>query len=126
MTPVPHAPEIAPGLVNVRGTILPFFDIRHRLGLPPKKAAADARMVVFDAHQEARAVRLAFLADAVERVLDLEQTSIQDFPELCATWPIECLAGAGYHGDTLVVRLSPQNVFQIPDAALAVPDRGAL
>jgi purine-binding chemotaxis protein CheW len=126
VTPVPHAPEIAPGLVNVRGTILPLFDIRHRLGLPPKPKSREARMVVFDAAQDGRTVRLAFLADAVERVLDLEPAAVSDFPELCAMWPAECLAGAGHQGDTLIVRLSPDTVFQIPDAVRAASDEGAM
>lgn len=126
VTPVPHAPRIAPGLVNVRGTILPLFDIRHRLGLPPKPTSPEARMVVFDAVQAGGAVRLAFLADAVERVLDLEPAAITDFPDLCAMWPAECLAGAGHLGDTLIVRLSPETVFQIPEAVGAAHDEGAL
>jgi purine-binding chemotaxis protein CheW len=126
VTPVPHAPKIAPGLVNVRGTILPLFDIRHRLGLPPKAMSREARMVVFDAQQDHRQVRLAFLADAVERVLELEPASIGEFPELCALWPAECLAGAGHQGDTLIVRLSPETVFQIPEAADAAHDEGAM
>jgi purine-binding chemotaxis protein CheW len=126
VTPVPHAPAIAPGLVNVRGTILPLFDIRHRLGLPPKPRSREARMVVFDAIEDGRTVRLAFLADAVERVLDLEPASITDFPELCAMWPGECLAGAGHLGDTLIVRLSPETVFQIPEAVRAATDEGAM
>ena len=126
VTPVPHAPAIAPGLVNVRGTILPLFDIRHRLGLPPKPKAREARMVVFDAFQDSGTVRLAFLADAVERVLDIEPAAMTDFPELCAMWPPECLAGAGYQGDTLIVRLSPELVFQIPGAVSAVCEEGAM
>jgi purine-binding chemotaxis protein CheW len=126
VTPVPHAPAIAPGLVNVRGTILPLFDIRHRLGLAPRDPAREARMVVFDAVQPAGTVRLAFLADAVERVLDLEPASITDFPELCAMWPAECLTGAGHLGETLIVRLAPETVFQIPQAEAAARDEGAL
>ena len=55
-----------------------------------------------------------------------EPAAIADFPELCAMWPAECLAGAGHEGDTLIVRLAPETVFQIPEAEGAARDEGAL
>lgn len=36
VVPLPGAPPLVLGLVNVRGTLVPVLDIRPRLGLPPK------------------------------------------------------------------------------------------
>ena len=34
VSPLPDAPEVVLGLINVRGRILPVIDLRRRLGLP--------------------------------------------------------------------------------------------
>src|ERR1700720_824676 len=36
MTPVPQAPEVIEGLINLRGQIVTAIDMRRRLRLPPR------------------------------------------------------------------------------------------
>ena len=46
VSPVPRAPEIALGLINFHGKVIPVLDIRHRLGLPPREYGPDAYLLV--------------------------------------------------------------------------------
>lgn len=46
ITPVPRAPEMVAGVMNLRGRIVTAIDMRARLGLPPRPADAPAPMCV--------------------------------------------------------------------------------
>ena len=44
--PLPEAPAIALGVINLHGLIVPMLDIRRRLGLPPREYGPADRLVV--------------------------------------------------------------------------------
>lgn len=74
-SPLPSAPEIVEGAINVRGTIVPVLDVRVRFGLPPADVDPDQHLIVARAGSRVVALRvdraLALLAirdDAVEPV----------------------------------------------------------
>ena len=70
ITPLPDAPAVIEGVVNVRGRVLPVLDLRARFGMPPKPldpsdhfivASAGARGVILRVD---RATHLAVVDDA--------------------------------------------------------------
>ncbi|MEW6682257.1 MAG: chemotaxis protein CheW [Nitrospirota bacterium] len=46
ITPIPRSPADILGLISLRGTIVPIFNIRRRLGLPTGELGPKARIVV--------------------------------------------------------------------------------
>jgi purine-binding chemotaxis protein CheW len=46
ITPIPRSPANILGLISLRGTIVPIFNIRRRLGLPTSDMGPKARIVV--------------------------------------------------------------------------------
>lgn len=46
VSPLPKAPEVAIGVINLHGTVLPVLDIRRRFGLPPRDYGPSAHLVV--------------------------------------------------------------------------------
>lgn len=46
VTPVPKAPFGMVGVFNLRGRVLPLFDLRSRFGLPPGTSQADTRFLI--------------------------------------------------------------------------------
>lgn len=46
VTPLPHAPEVIHGLMNLRGEPLPVLSLRARLGLPRRPIEPDDHFVV--------------------------------------------------------------------------------
>lgn len=72
ITPLPKAPEIVSGVVNVQGRIIPVVDIRRRFRLPEREFALGDQLIV--AHTSARAVALA--VDAVSGVIEYPEEEI--------------------------------------------------
>lgn len=79
-THVPGAPPYVAGLVQVRGRVVPVVDLRKRFGLPPTDHALAHRIVVIQLG--ARIVGL--LVDCAREVIQLDEASFQDAPELIA------------------------------------------
>lgn len=112
-TRVPHASRYAPALINVRGTVVPLFDIRRRLDLAPEDNPDDARIVVLDVRLNDEMTRLALPVDAVENVIETATDKVEALPELGARWPKAFIEGVAFHNDQLVILLDTDALFDI-------------
>lgn len=64
VSPLPHAPDIVMGLINVQGRPIPVINVRRRFRLPERRIALTDRIVI--AHTDQRPVGL--VVDAVADV----------------------------------------------------------
>lgn len=69
ITPLPKAPDIVLGVVNVQGRVIPVVDMRRRFRLPERAISLSDQLVI--AHTARRPVALA--ADAVSGVLEYSE-----------------------------------------------------
>ncbi|WP_306591722.1 chemotaxis protein CheW [Geothrix sp. 21YS21S-4] len=80
ITRIPEAPEYMPGVINLRGAIVPILELRRRFALG--EAPPDARPVIVIVEVQGRT--LGIRVDAVSDVLDLDPSAIRPAPELGA------------------------------------------
>ena len=66
VTPLPGAPDVVEGVVNIQGEVVPVVSIRRRLGLAHRSVALSDSLVV----APARARRLAIIAESVLGVVE--------------------------------------------------------
>lgn len=83
VAPLPRAPAIALGVINLHGRVVPVVDIRRRFGLPPRDYGLAAHLLV------AKSVRRP-LALPVDEVLGVREVA----PE-AVTPPAAVLPGIG-------------------------------
>lgn len=69
ITPLPAAPAIVEGVIDVRGEILPVLDLRARFGLPPRPLDPSQHFVIARAGQRRVVIRVDEAA-GVSRVDD--------------------------------------------------------
>ncbi len=72
--PVPKAPEVVQGVINVRGEITTLLDIRRRLGLQPRAPKPSDHFLLSMANQRPVAI-------SVDRVLEIVPVSEEDIIE---------------------------------------------
>ena len=68
ITPLPKAPEIVLGVINMKGEIIPVIDVRKRFGLASREMNVDDRFII--ARTSRRLV--ALVADSVAGVRAIE------------------------------------------------------
>lgn len=72
VTPLPDAPDIVMGVINVRGSVLPVVDIRRRFRLPEKNLTPDDRLII--AHSTGCLV--ALVVDDVTGIIECAEKDI--------------------------------------------------
>ena len=65
ISPLPGAPAVIEGVVNVRGSIVPVFDLRSRLGLPARAIDPAQHLVILASGTRSSAVRVDSAEDFV-------------------------------------------------------------
>ncbi len=80
VTPLPQAPAIVLGLINMQGRIIPVVNIRKRFRLPEREVTLGDRLII--AHTSKRPV--ALVADAVTGVVE---TSAEKVVAAEKVWP---------------------------------------
>ncbi len=112
VTTVPTAPAFAPGLINARGTVVPVLDLQQRLGMESTDRTSETRFVVMEAEIDDDRTRFAVVADSVHEVVEIEEDRILPAPELGVKWPPDYIRGIAQRGETLLIFLNPQSIFQ--------------
>jgi purine-binding chemotaxis protein CheW len=69
IAPLPRAPRAIEGVVNVRGEIVPVYDLRARFDLPPRAPDPAEHLIVLTAGAGPVAIRVDF-AESLESVPD--------------------------------------------------------
>lgn len=72
VSPLPKAPDVALGVVNVRGTILPVIDLRRRFGRPRRDPGVGGHLLV----ARTRRRRLVLAVDEVEGVVQIAAADV--------------------------------------------------
>ncbi|NPD16187.1 chemotaxis protein CheW [Xinfangfangia sp. D13-10-4-6] len=78
VTPLPHAPKEVLGVMNLRGSVIPIYDLSARFG--PGPTTDNPRNVVVVATIGSQTVGL--LVEAVSEILSVAKSQIQETPDI--------------------------------------------
>ena len=98
ITPLPAAPGIVEGAIDVRGEIVPVLDLRERLGMPAKPLAIDEHLIIASAGKR----RIAFRVDQADDLVEIDPGTVSTASAVSPT--LRHTAGIVPHADgTLVI-----------------------
>jgi purine-binding chemotaxis protein CheW len=100
-TPVPLAPPVVAGLVNLRGQIVTAVDLRRRLELAEQEQERDPAQVVVRGAEGA----ISLLVDEVGDVLEVAEEDFEPPPPTMTGGARELIAGAWKLPDRLLLAL---------------------
>ena len=109
---VPLAPKALPGMINLRGQILPVLDLRERLKLPANDSqqAADARMVVVRTGEGL----ISLLIDRVGEILDVDSSLFEEPSETLQPALLEVTIHVCKLEGKLLLVLDTEKVLTLP------------
>ncbi|NGQ91804.1 chemotaxis protein CheW [Rhodobacter sp. HX-7-19] len=93
VTRVPGAGALVPGVVNVRGSVVPLADLKQALCIPDEGQDDRSRVLVLDVMLGGEAATVAIAADAVHEVATIDAGAIEAVPASAHVWPPEYLSG---------------------------------
>ncbi len=109
MTPVPLAPTVVAGLINLRGQIVTALDLRRRLELPERPAGLLPANVVL----RSTTVGASLLVDAIGEVVDVEDESFEAPPETVQGMARQLIVGAYKLPEQLLFLLDLKKTLEI-------------
>ncbi len=123
VTRIPNSPSYVKGVLNLRGAIVPIFDLRERFGLSFQEYTKDTVVIVLriNSHTEMRI--MGVIVDAVSDVLNANNEGLVSAPDFGGQVSTEFIAGLVSAGDKMVMLLDVDKLLsqdQGSDAELAV------
>lgn len=103
LTRVAGARPHLPGLINVRGNVIPLADLRERFGMPRHQASSDTRIVVIEVEIGDDPVTLGIIADKVYEVTELSRADAQSTPRIGVNWRPEYIRCISKWNDEFII-----------------------
>jgi purine-binding chemotaxis protein CheW len=109
MTPVPQAPEVIEGLINLRGQIVTAIDMRRRLQLPPRAEDKAPMNIVVRTSDGA----VSLLVDEIGDVLDMDVATYERPPKNLDSAARELIRGVYKLKDRLLLVLDGERTVDL-------------
>jgi len=75
---VPNAPEYIEGMINLRGDVLPIFNLRKKFNLEDKDKDEDTKVIVVRSED----IRVGFVVDKVVEIIDINEKDVEEAPPI--------------------------------------------
>lgn len=112
MTPVPQAPEVIEGLINLRGQIVTAIDLRRQLQLPRREGDKTPMNIVVRTSDGA----VSLLVDEIGDVLDVDAATYERPPENLNSAARELIRGVYKLKDQLLLVLDTEKASDVCSA----------
>lgn len=109
MTPVPLAPGVIEGLINLRGQIVTALDMRRRLKLPVRPAGSLPMNMVVRADEGP----VSLLVDEIGDVLQPDEAAFEPAPDNVTAAVREFIRGVYKLKDRLLLVLDPDKTLAV-------------
>jgi len=107
ITIVPRAPEYVLGVISLRGTIIPVFDLRRRMSLPAADPTRKSRIVVV---AQGKYI-VGLIVDEVEQVVRLPEAGLEPPPSVLAGVAAEYIEGIGRTARKMIILLALEKIM---------------
>ncbi len=119
VTRVPNQPSYVRGVSNLRGAIVPVFDLRLRFGLPLQPDCPDRVLVVLRVLGGDQVTRcMGLVVDAVTDVLETRELDIRAAPEHSGFSAGDCIIGLAGTATKMVMLLDVDRLLGDEDLSL--------
>jgi purine-binding chemotaxis protein CheW len=125
MTAVPMVPGFVRGVMNLRGAVVPVFDLGQRVGLGPTPIGRRTCVVIIETvGTDGTAQRQGVLVDAVHEVLDVAARDVEPVPPLGTRIAPHFIAGVTRVQNQSLELLDVPRVFEETELARLIGEHG--
>ena len=115
ITPLPQMKRFIKGIINLRGTIIPVFDLREKFNLPTEEYTQFHVIIVVEISGRVMGVIVDVISDVFEILPEEFQTTGNLPPNIRS----EYLKGVGKKGDEMIILLDVNHLLSPEELELA-------
>ncbi len=118
ITKIPLTPDFMPGIINVRGSVIPVVDMCLRFDLQKTADVVDTSIIVIEVISNTGRTKLGMMVDSVQEVVEIAPNQIDPTPKIGTGLRTEFLKGIGKRNDQFILILDMEKVFTTEELAL--------
>lgn len=111
VTEVPRMPEFIRGVINLRGKIIPVFDLRLKFGMPMKAYNERTCIILAQMEHEGALIATGIIVDEVSEVLPINREAWEDTPVFGAGIDARFLLGVGKIDERVILLLDVDRIL---------------
>ena len=98
---VPESPKHIEGIMNLRGQVIPIFNLRRKFKFIEKSIDDHTKFIVV----HIKDMLIAFIVDEVLEIIRMDADQIQDTPALLTSMERRYIQGVGQYNDRMIILL---------------------
>ena len=118
VTKVPKSPSFMKGVINLRGSVLPLIDTRIKFEMEETEYTTNTCILVLDIDMSGESVHVGAIVDAVQEVIELDESHIQPAPSIGTKYKSEFIEGMAKKNDSFIMILNMDLVFSTEELSL--------
>jgi purine-binding chemotaxis protein CheW len=111
LTAIPRAPEYILGILSLRGSIIPIFDLKKRIGLPETAVTEKSRIIVIKTQED----EVGILVDSITSAANIPLRSIEPPPPVIKGVQAEYISGVGRVDDRTIIIMNIEEITLIEE-----------
>jgi len=115
VTRVPRTPDVVLGVINLRGKIVPVFDLHKKFGMPPAEATRHTCIIVVSVS----GCEIGVVVDRVREVVMVAEDQIEPAPSFGPDVSTDHLVGIGTAGGSARLLLAIERVLSTSEVLQA-------
>lgn len=118
ITKVPQSPDFMRGVINLRGSVVPVIDLKHKFGIGTTEKTVLTRIIICEIDIDGDLTVIGALADSVHEVMEIEPESIEPAPRIGTRLNTEFLKGMGKRDEEFIMILDIDKVFSAEELSI--------
>ncbi|MCF2858157.1 chemotaxis protein CheW [Pseudoalteromonas sp. SMS1] len=116
--PIPMAPEFIIGAINLRGEVIPVFDLSLRLAKQPQEITNRTCIIIAECLFNEQQITIGLKVDMVTKVLDISAADIDKVPSIGGQFHSRFVMGLAKLPDKLMTILDISKILTLDDMKL--------
>ena len=112
-TAIPNAPDFVLGVVNLRGVVVPIFDLRKRFNLENADFTPETVTVVVKVQHAKGERTIGMVVDGVSDVYNIVAENINDAPEVGGSVSMEFIKGLATVNNKMIILLDVDELINV-------------
>ncbi|MBR6698016.1 MAG: purine-binding chemotaxis protein CheW [Lachnospiraceae bacterium] len=104
---IPNSMDYIKGIINLRGDIIPVFDLKKKFKLESNTKSATAQLIIVKVYD----IQIALEVDNVEEIFNVSEGELMPVPKICVTEATEYFVGVIREKGTLIIQMDASKLF---------------
>lgn len=117
LTKIPNTPAYIPGIINLRGTVIPVYILRTRFNMEMEELGDDTIVIIVETGIEKKRT-VGFVVDAVSDVVSITEENLREAPDVSGTVDTRFVDKIGHLGNRMVIIINLNTFFTEKEQAV--------